>query len=509
MLSNVITVALRGIEPFLIGVETDIARGLPAMNIVGLGDTTVKEASDRIRTAIQNAALEYPKSRITINLSPAWLRKKGSHLDLPMAIGILASSGQLAPDWLGDSCFIGELSLDGHLHPCQGILPMVRTLAEEGIRRVFVPVANREEAALVQNMEVYGVTTLKEVVDMLNGGVAIPRTPPQTPWAAPGQRDGRVASDFAEVKGQEFAKRAILIAVSGGHGILMTGSPGTGKSMLSARIPDLMPPLMPEESLELTAIYSAAGQLEEGQSWISRRPFRTPGTGITRTGLLGGHYPMKPGEVTLAHRGVLFLDEMGEFDRTTLDALRVPMETGMVSLTRKGETCIFPANFLLVGATNPCKCGYFGHPTRSCSCRRSDVLHYQNKLSGPVKDRIDMHIQLLPVDYASLQQTDSMTTAEMQQKIGLARQRQRERYQGMGIQLNSQLSDGMLGRFCSLDPESNRLLEQAYERMALSPRTMVKVLKLARTIADVEGADQIALSHLTEALQYREKRMQE
>ncbi len=505
MLSKICSAFLRGVEAFPVTVETDIARGMPTFNIVGQADITIKEARERIRPALANSGLAYPYSRVTINMSPAGVRKKGSHFDLAIAVGILASSGQIPCGHLGEYCFLGELSLDGSLARTDGILPMVMAMKRCGVEKIILPAANRQEAMLARGIQIYPAEHLLQIVEYLRGGSQLkPAAAVQMegPDKTEEERSGN-RLDFADVKGQETAKRAIMIAAAGGHGLLMTGSPSTGKTMLAERIGSIMPKMTFDEIVDATIVYSVAGLLSEEEPVITSRPFRRPHHKITPAGLLGGGVTPRPGEITLANHGILFLDEIGEFDSNLIDALRTPLERKAISLVRRGVVHNFPADFMLVAATNPCKCGYFGDPRHQCSCSDREVARYQKKLSGPILDRIDMHICLPPVDYDALNETEAMTSAQMAAQISLARQIQAERYQDLGIQLNQQLDDSLLERFCPLDGEKGRMAAQAYGRLKLNPRTLMKTRKVARTIADLAGSRQVEAVHLAEAMAYR------
>lgn len=514
MLSKICSAFLRGVEGFPVWVETDISRGMPAFNIVGQADRTIQEARERIRPALANCGLEYPYSRITINMSPAGVRKRGSHFDLPIALGILASSGQIPAGRLEEYCFLGELSLDGSLARTDGILPMVKAMGKWGFRKIVLPEANRQEAMLAPDIEVYPAAHLSQVAAHFRGSSSLTRAGADGVCGilAAGGKEGKSPEaadrglDFADVKGQESAKRAIMIAAAGGHGLLMTGSPSTGKTMLAERIVTVMPEMTFDEIVDTTVVYSVAGLLSEESPVITRRPFRRPHHKITPAGLLGGGAAPRPGEITLASKGVLFLDEIGEFDSGLIDALRTPLEQKAVSLTRRGITCSFPADFMLVAASNPCRCGYFGDPHHECSCTDREVARYQKKLSGPIMDRIDMHIYLQPVVFEDLEEGEVMSSAQMAAQIRQARAIQAQRYENLGIRLNQQMSERMAEDFCPLDGEKGALAAQAYERLRMNPRTLMKARKVARTIADLAGSQTVEPAHLAEAFAYRGSR---
>ncbi len=505
MLSKVFSASLSGIEAVPITIETDIGRGMPTFNIVGQADTSVKEARERIRSALVNSGMKYPSGRITVNLSPAGLRKTGSHLDLAMAVGILSASGQIFDRDLQRFCFIGEMSLDGSIQRCPGVLPMVMAARKAGFSAAAVPRANEEEASLVRGMRICAVDRLEDIIGHFN----LIRPLTFCMGRGPDKRELHCSGpDFSDVKGQEAAKRALVIAAAGGHGIFLMGSPSAGKTMLAERLPSIMPSMTDDEILETTIIYSIAGLLDENTPCITRRPFRQPHHKITAAAFLGGGTVPVPGEITLANNGVLFLDEAGEFSRALIDALRTPLEKKRITVSRRGITCHFPADFLLVAASNPCRCGYFGDPYHVCTCTEREIERYRNKLSGPIMERIDMHFHLPPVDYEELMNGESMTSEQMRIQIEAARQIQYERYGGTEIRLNHQLSGNLLERFCPLDQEGENLMAKAYRQLRMNPRTVIRVRRVARTIADLSGSDRVLPIHLSEALSYREKRSQ-
>lgn len=498
MLSMIKSASLQGMDAGGIVVETDISRGLPSITIIGLGDATVKEAASRIRSAILSSKLDYPNGRITINLSPAWLRKRGSHFDLAMAIGILASSGQVYYNNAKNAAFIGELSLNGEINRCKGVMPMVKALRDSSVNKVVVPKDCIKEASLVEGIEVLGASNLKEVVSWINNqSMLLPadRTHIETihDWEPS-------TLDYSEIKGQEAAKRAMTIAAAGGHSILMTGSPGTGKTMIAERLPGILPSLSLDEIIELTSIYSVAGLLGNDNEIVTNRPFRNPGMSLTVPGLLGSGVPPRPGEATLSHKGVLFLDELGERTRELIDSLRIPMEAKEISINRRGETYLYPADFMLVVATNPCKCGNYGDIRKECTCTPGEIQSYRSKLSGPILGRIDLSVELASPEYEELTQVEGMGTKEMKALVLEARKRQEKR----GI-LNCNIEPRMIDSICKMTNSAEKMLSIAYDTMAMEPRGIVKVKKIARTIADMEGAEVIDESHLAEALQYRER----
>lgn len=501
MLSKIHSAAIDGIEAVPITIEADISRGMPAFNIVGQPDSSVKEARERIRSALYNLDMEYPGGRITINLSPADIRKKGSHFDLAMAVGILCADRQLFDRDIADYCFIGELSLDGTLQKSVGVLPMTLAAKKAGIRNVVIPGENSSEAALIEGINIFAVSSLREVYDHFNLDIPMNRI---TGRGIPQEQSAGAAVDFADVKGQESAKRALTVAAAGGHGVLMIGSPSTGKTMLAERMPTIMPSMSTDEILETTIIYSIAGLLDEKTPCISQRPFRQPHHRTTPAGLLGGGTGTpRPGEITLAHNGVLFLDEAGEFSRPMIEALRTPLEKKNIAITRRGRTYVFPADFMLVAASNPCKCGYYQDPDHRCKCSEQEVRQYQRKLSGPILERIDLHLHLSPVDCSSLSERESISSAEMKNIIEEARRVQRERYRGTGIFLNQQLEGRMLEKYCTLGEAERNLIYQAYSVMKLNPRSLMRIKRVARTIADIDGSERIEMRHLSEALGYR------
>lgn len=506
MVSKVNSIGMFGMKSFMVEVEADISMGNSKFDLVGLPDAAVSESRERVKAAIKNSGHSFPNVHVTVNLAPADIKKEGSVYDLPIFIAILVSSRQLFGRF-DDCAFIGELSLSGDVRPVNGVLPMVIEARNSGIKRVYVPVDNACEGAVVDGVEVYPVKNVKQLLAHLTRkpGDEAPDTLQPAPKTLFVPEEVEYPLDFADVKGQKNAKRALEVAAAGGHNFLMIGPPGSGKSMLAKRIPTILPYMSFEESLETTKIYSIAGALKKDEGLVRTRPFRSPHHTVSAPGLSGGGTVPKPGELSLAHNGVLFLDEMPEFTRSAMEVMRQPIEDGKITISRVAGTLTFPCSVMLVCAMNPCPCGYLGHPTKKCTCTPQAAQKYLTKVSGPLLDRIDIQVEVPPVEFSALSGEGEAeeTSAEIKARVDKARLIQQERFRGTGVSCNARMTAAMVKEYCVMDEKAKKMLKNVFDKLGLSARAYDKILKVARTAADLEGSDIITAAHISEAIRYR------
>jgi len=502
VLAKVLSSAVLGIDAYRVEVEVDINSGLPSFTTVGLPEASVKESKERVKSAISNSGYRFPDDRITVNLAPADIKKEGTGFDLPIALGILAATGIIPQEQISQYLILGELSLDGRVKAVRGSLPMALAAKEAGYKAIMVPYDNGREASVVSDIDVLPVQTLSEVVSHLRGYSNL--EPQSTDISAIFDKDGHYELDYAEVMGQEHVKRALEIAAAGGHNLIMIGPPGSGKTMLAKRLSTILPPITFQEAIETSKIFSVVGMMEKDQALVTRRPFRSPHHTISDAGLIGGGHIPRPGEVSLAHHGVLFLDELPEFKKHVLEVLRQPLEDLKVTISRATTTLTYPASFMLVAAMNPCPCGYLADPKHTCRCTHHQIHRYRSKISGPLLDRIDIHVEVPAVPYQDLmQESYAEPSKNIRQRVSGAREIQSKRFARAKIYCNAKMSSRHIKTHCRIDGSSRRLLESAIDKLGLSARAFNRVLKIARTIADLDGSPDVQVDHISEAIQYR------
>lgn len=502
MLAKVLSSAVIGIDAYLVEVEVDITSGLPTFTTVGLPEAAVKESKERVKSAVKNSGYQFPDDRITVNLAPANIKKEGTGFDLPIALGILTANQIVSQNVVSRYLVLGELSLDGRIKPVNGSLPMALAAKGAGYQGIIVPWENGREASVVQGISVFPVKTLSQLVEFLQGFIRI--TPLKTDISVVFKDSPGFEIDFSEVMGQEHVKRALEVSAAGGHNLIMIGPPGSGKTMLAKRLPTILPPITFDEAIETTKIFSVVGMLAKGQALVTRRPFRSPHHTISDAGLIGGGHIPRPGEVSMAHNGVLFLDELPEFKKHVLEVLRQPLEDLKVTISRASLSITYPASFMLVAAMNPCPCGYFSDPKHECRCTYQQMYRYRSKISGPLMDRIDIHVEVPAVPYKDLMGgTAAELSREVSKRVAAARNRQLERFKRTKIYCNAQMINRHIKKYCQIDQASANLLEAAIDKLGLSARAYNRILKIARTIADLDGQEHIDSHHVAEAIQYR------